>query len=114
MNSTSLRLHSLTASLFHRALRMVRNKPPSVQPKFSLFVRWSFRTQSAGISPRNVSTIEHLLRKGNRQLETYESSAVKDCWVSGEMKRWDEEQKQRWIEARARSSETGNGVTSTS
>ncbi|EIM85801.1 uncharacterized protein STEHIDRAFT_58727 [Stereum hirsutum FP-91666 SS1] len=83
-------------ALYRRALRMVRTKPENVQPKFSLFVRWSFRTQSAGVSPRNVSTIEHLLRKGARQLETYESPTVKDCWVSGEMKQWDEEQKHRW------------------
>ncbi|KAA1477538.1 hypothetical protein DENSPDRAFT_844701 [Dentipellis sp. KUC8613] len=77
--------------LYRRALRMVRTKPPAAQPKFLLFVRWSFKTQAASISPRDVSAIEHLLRRGRRQLETYESPTVKDCWVSQQMYDWETE-----------------------
>ncbi|THU87046.1 hypothetical protein K435DRAFT_356690 [Dendrothele bispora CBS 962.96] len=53
-------------NLYRRALRMVKTKPASKQHKFSLFVRYTFRTNASSVSPRNVSTIEHLLRKGKR------------------------------------------------
>jgi len=74
---------------------MVKTKPISSQHKFSLFVRYTFRTNASSVSPRNVSAIEHLLRKGKKQLELYEEPSVKDCWVSEEMKRWDESSKMR-------------------
>ncbi|RDB18007.1 Succinate dehydrogenase assembly factor 1, mitochondrial [Hypsizygus marmoreus] len=77
-------------ALYRRALRMVNTKPPNARPKFLLFVRFAFRTSASNISPRNVSAIEHLLRKGGRQLEMYEDDAVKDCWVSSEMLTWAE------------------------
>ncbi|KAH9980178.1 hypothetical protein BGW80DRAFT_1273916, partial [Lactifluus volemus] len=79
-------------ALYRRALRMVRTKPPSTREKFRLFVRYNFKTQAATVSPRSVSTIEHLIRRGQRQLETYENSAVKDCWVSQEMRDWEEQE----------------------
>ena len=72
-----------------RALRMARSKPPAAQPKFRLFVRFTFHMNASKVSPRNVSFIEHLLRKGVRQIEAYEDPAVKDCWVSEEMVSWD-------------------------
>jgi len=68
---------------------MVRSKPLQTRPKFLLFVRYIFHTNASKISPRNVSAVEHLLRKGNRQIEMYEDTAVKDCWVSGEMLAWE-------------------------
>ncbi|KAG7088431.1 hypothetical protein E1B28_012424 [Marasmius oreades] len=80
-------------SLYRRALRMVRSKSSAGRPKFSLFIRYTFRTNATSISPRNVSAIEHLLRKGRRQLDLYESPSVKDCWVSEEMKTWDRTQR---------------------
>ncbi|KDQ62286.1 hypothetical protein JAAARDRAFT_30181 [Jaapia argillacea MUCL 33604] len=89
--STTIRKSGLqreVLSLYRRALRMVRTKPPSTQPNFRLFVQYSFHAQSH-ISPRNVSAIEHLLRKGKRQIEMYEGSGVKDCWVSEEMREWE-------------------------
>ncbi|KAI0248583.1 hypothetical protein BJV78DRAFT_1234635 [Lactifluus subvellereus] len=76
-------------ALYRRALRMVRTKPPSTRHKFRLFVRYNFKAQAATVSPRSVSTIEHLIRRGQRQLETYENSAVRDCWVSQEMRDWE-------------------------
>lgn len=72
-----------------RALRMARSKPPPARPKFSLFVRYTFKTQSSSISPREVSAIEHLLRKGKRQIEMYEDPQVRDCWVSQAMRDWE-------------------------
>ncbi|KAJ3722073.1 hypothetical protein DFJ43DRAFT_678623 [Lentinula guzmanii] len=76
-------------SLYRRALRMVKTKPPSTQDKFTLYVRYTFRTSASSVSPRDVSAIEHLMRKGKRQLETYENPSIKDCWVSEEMQNWE-------------------------
>ncbi|KAM6494343.1 hypothetical protein JOM56_010704 [Amanita muscaria] len=75
-------------ALYRRALRMTNTKPPLARPKFRLFVQYTFRTNATNITPRDVSTIEHLLRKGRRQLEMYEDPSVKDCWVSQDMKTW--------------------------
>jgi succinate dehydrogenase assembly factor 1 len=66
---------------------MVSAKPNLVQPKFRLFVRYTFHL-NANLSPRNITFIEHLLRKGRRQIESYEDPAVTDCWVSEEMVAW--------------------------
>ena len=68
---------------------MVSTKPSPSQPKFLLFVRYTFRTQASSVSARDVAAIEHLLRKGRRQLEGLEELGVKDCWVSKEMEEWD-------------------------
>ncbi|KAH7921917.1 hypothetical protein BV22DRAFT_1114167 [Leucogyrophana mollusca] len=78
-------------SLYRRALRMVRTKPVITQPKFLLFARYNFRTQASSVSPRDVAAIEHLLRRGRRQIEMYEDKAVKDCQVSQTMREWEEE-----------------------
>jgi succinate dehydrogenase assembly factor 1 len=75
------------------ALRMVNTKPDSVRPKFRLFIRFSFHTSASKVSPRSVSSVEHLLRKGTRQIELYEDPGVKDCWVTEEMIAWNEKHK---------------------
>ncbi|TFK24966.1 hypothetical protein FA15DRAFT_640420 [Coprinopsis marcescibilis] len=75
-------------ALYKRALRMVRAKPATSQPKFLLHVQYNFHKNAESISPRNVSAIEHLIRKGTRQIEMFEDPAVKDCWVSREMFDW--------------------------
>lgn len=76
-----------------RALRMVNTKPPPTRAKFLLLVRYTFRANASSVSPRDVSVIEHLMRKGTRQLEMYEDHGVKECWVSEEMLLWDETRK---------------------
>ena len=68
---------------------MAHTKPPATRPHFLLFVRYTFRTSASALSYRDVSAIEHLLRKGRRQLETYEDGGVKDVWVSSEMREWE-------------------------
>lgn len=78
-----------------RALRVVQTKPLATRPKFRLFIRYSFKTQAKSISPRDVSAIEHLLRKGRRQLETYEDIKVRDIWVSKAMQEWEEKESGR-------------------
>ena len=68
---------------------MVVTKPAPVQPKFRLFVRYTFKTQAASVSPRDIAAIEHLLRRGRRQLEMYEDPQVRDCFVSSDMLQWE-------------------------
>ncbi len=68
---------------------MVLTKPPQTQDKFRLFVRYTFKNQATAMSPRDVSGVEHVLRKGRRQLETYEDPKVRDCWVSKDMREWE-------------------------
>ncbi|KAJ7935646.1 hypothetical protein B0H13DRAFT_1949044 [Mycena leptocephala] len=58
-------------------------------------IRYTFRKNAASASPRAVSVIEHLLRTGTRQVSTYEDKSVKDCWVSAEMREWNETQRHR-------------------
>ena len=86
-------LHLFVSAPFVSALRMVNTKPDSARPKFRLFIRFSFHTSASKVSPRNVSSVEHLLRKGTRQIELYEDPGVKDCWVSEEMIAWNEKHK---------------------
>jgi len=74
---------------------MVRSKPLSVRPKFLLFVRYNFKTQSSSVSPRNVAAVEHLLRRGRRQVEMYEDGKVRDCFVSAAMLQWEEQDRGR-------------------
>ncbi|KAI0947144.1 hypothetical protein AcV7_009644 [Taiwanofungus camphoratus] len=74
---------------------MANTKPPLVRHKFLLFVRYNFKTQAASISPRDVAAIEHLLRRGQRQVEMYEDSKVRDCWMSTAMVEWGERNRGR-------------------
>lgn len=67
---------------------MADSKPEAVRPKFRLFVRYTFHSNASKVSPRNVSSIEHLLRKGTKQIEQFEDSAVKDCFLSQAMVEW--------------------------
>ncbi|KZV70213.1 hypothetical protein PENSPDRAFT_685721 [Peniophora sp. CONT] len=75
-------------ALYRKALRMTRAKPPATRPKFELFVRHAFRTSAASVSPRELTTIEYLIRRGGRQLEMFESPDVRDVTLSAEMQAW--------------------------
>ncbi|KAJ6613281.1 hypothetical protein B0H10DRAFT_2222330 [Mycena sp. CBHHK59/15] len=75
-------------SLYRRALRIPRTKPPLSRPKWELMIRYTFRTTAARAPPRAVGVIEHLLRTGRRQVAAYEDAAATDCWVSAEMREW--------------------------
>jgi succinate dehydrogenase assembly factor 1 len=72
---------------------MVNTKPNAVRPKFRLFIRFSFHNSTSKVSPRNFGSVEHLLRKGTRQIELFEDPGVKDCWVTEEMIAWNEKHK---------------------
>ncbi|KAI6147495.1 hypothetical protein BKA82DRAFT_139724 [Pisolithus tinctorius] len=76
-------------ALYRRALRMVRTKPSHTQDKFSLLVRYMFHVQASAVSPRKVSAIEHLLRRGRRQIELFENPSIRDCHISQDMREWE-------------------------
>jgi len=67
---------------------MVRTKPESVQPKFLLFARYHFRERGGAVSSRNITAIEYMVRQGTKQVEMFENRAIKDCWVTDEMRKW--------------------------
>jgi succinate dehydrogenase assembly factor 1 len=66
---------------------MVHSKPPPTRENFYILVQHEFRVRGA-VSPRDVNAIEHLMRKGRKQLDMLEDRGVKECWVSGEMRTW--------------------------
>lgn len=74
---------------------MAHSKPSAVREKFDLFVRYTFRTRAASVAPRDVAAIEHLLRHGRRQVEMYEDSKVRNCFVNRAMSEWDLAHKRR-------------------
>jgi len=67
---------------------MVYTKPPHAQSNFRLLVRYTFHINAATVSQKNIPVIEHLLRQGTRQIESYEEPAVIDCIVSEQMVAW--------------------------
>lgn len=87
---------------------MTTHKPASTRPKFLLLVRYTFRNNAGSVGARDVSAIEHLLRKGKRQVEMYEDRSVKDCWVSGEMREWEKEGGCGWGVAERESERTSS------
>ncbi|KAG8790312.1 hypothetical protein FRC12_012181 [Ceratobasidium sp. 428] len=74
-------------ALYRRALRMINSKPAPNRPNFYILVQHEFRVRGA-VSPRDVNTIEYLMRQGRKRLEVLEDRGVKECWVSGEMRAW--------------------------
>ncbi|KAG2151390.1 hypothetical protein DEU56DRAFT_727883 [Suillus clintonianus] len=94
MSARKSGLQKEVLALYRRALRMVRTKPVLTQPKFLLFVRYNFHTQVSSVSPRDVAAIEHLLRRGRRQLEMYEQPSVRDCQISQAMNDWEQSRRE--------------------
>ncbi|KAK3329741.1 complex 1 protein-domain-containing protein [Apodospora peruviana] len=63
--------------LYRQCLRECRKKPVATQSHFRYFARTEF-DKYKDVRGRDIQTIEHLLRKGRRQLEIYSSPSVKD------------------------------------
>ncbi|CCF47527.1 hypothetical protein CH063_04187 [Colletotrichum higginsianum] len=64
-------------SLYRQCIREIRKKPETAQPHFRTFTRTEF-DRYITVDKRDFSVVEHLLRKGRRQLETYSSPSIKD------------------------------------
>ncbi|KAK1724023.1 uncharacterized protein BDZ83DRAFT_753008 [Colletotrichum acutatum] len=84
-------------ALYRQCIREIRKKPETARPHFQSFARQA-RTSASScaaqhhtdqhirteferyitVDKRDFSVVEHLLRKGRRQLETYSSPSIKD------------------------------------
>ncbi|KAK3067507.1 hypothetical protein LTR53_015583 [Teratosphaeriaceae sp. CCFEE 6253] len=63
--------------LYRRCLRACRSKPADTRQNFESFARREF-AKHMDVGKKDFSTIEFLLRKGNRQLEIYEQPGVRN------------------------------------
>lgn len=50
----------------------------SSRPNFRAVVRTQFRQNAASVTPKDISGIEYLLRRGKRQLDVLKSPSVVD------------------------------------
>lgn len=62
-------------ALYRRCLRAARAKPVDTRPNFEAFARREFE-KNISRDKKDFQTIEFLLRKGERQLETYEAPNI--------------------------------------
>ncbi|KAG9003235.1 hypothetical protein FRB94_007755 [Tulasnella sp. JGI-2019a] len=83
-------LQSDVLKLYRRCLRSIRTKPPDAQDRFRLYLQYQFRhpSRGGGVSKRDVTTIEYLLREGRKTVELWESGTVKNAWVTRDMSEW--------------------------
>ncbi|SCV06091.1 LANO_0H21902g1_1 [Lachancea nothofagi CBS 11611] len=63
--------------VYRHCIRAAHRKPLTNQPNFVRYIRTEF-SKYRDISRKDFSTIEHLLRVGNRRLKMYSASEVKD------------------------------------
>lgn len=64
-------------SLYRRCLRAARLKPIANRPNFEAFARREF-ARNVTLDKKDFGTIEFLLRKGHKQLETYEAPNIRN------------------------------------
>ncbi|CEQ42084.1 SPOSA6832_03870, partial [Sporobolomyces salmonicolor] len=77
-------------SLYKRSLQMIASKPLETRPAWFAFVSHQFRhrEQGGGLRRKDHSAIEHLLRRGEKQLEVYSSSGVRNVVVPDDAHEW--------------------------
>ncbi|KAJ5834290.1 hypothetical protein N7447_000316 [Penicillium robsamsonii] len=64
-------------SLYRKCLREIRNKPEDSRINFKNYARAEFQ-KHLSVNKKDFSTIEYLLRKGNRQLELYATPGIRN------------------------------------
>jgi len=64
-------------SLYRKCLRETRKKPADARPNFLRYAQSEFR-QHQHHDKKDYSAIEYMLRKGQRQLETYSSPGIRN------------------------------------
>lgn len=62
-------------ALYRNCLRAARKKPTDTRPNFESFARREFE-KHLHMDRKDFGSIEFLLRKGTRQLETYEAPNI--------------------------------------
>ncbi|RMZ55810.1 hypothetical protein APUTEX25_005851 [Auxenochlorella protothecoides] len=68
-------LQKQALSLYRAALRVAAQKPPGQRKDLAAHARASIESHR-GVSPKNYQLIEHLIRKGRRQLALLEDASV--------------------------------------
>ncbi|KAM3587073.1 hypothetical protein VKS41_002119 [Umbelopsis sp. WA50703] len=66
-------------NLYRACFRAARQKPIANRPHFYTFIRQQFRQHN--LKRNDFATIEYMLRKGRKQLETYGSPSIQDVHV---------------------------------
>ncbi|BGP27691.1 hypothetical protein JCM10295v2_006666 [Rhodotorula toruloides] len=76
-------LQKQVLSLYKRSLRMIRSKPANTRPAWYRFVSHQFRDPKlgGGLRRKDIAAIEHMLRRGEKMLESYGSTSVKNVVV---------------------------------
>lgn len=69
-------------ALYRRALRSIRDKPEATRNDFSQLARSEFE-QHRNVSPKNLQQVEHLLRKGQKQLDLMSRPEVQRVVLPG-------------------------------
>ncbi|KAF2499160.1 hypothetical protein BU16DRAFT_454250 [Lophium mytilinum] len=62
-------------ALYRQCLRAARAKPAETRKNFEDFTRKEFR-EHIHLNKKDFSTIEYMLRRGNRQLEIYADPGI--------------------------------------
>ncbi|CAG8669504.1 hypothetical protein C2G38_2159084 [Gigaspora rosea] len=73
------RLQIEVIRFYRECCKAIKRKPPETQIRFQQFLRSQFRQHK--ISSKDHEAIEYLLRRGKRQLESYQSDSIKDINV---------------------------------
>ncbi|KAH8554984.1 hypothetical protein BGW37DRAFT_219178 [Umbelopsis sp. PMI_123] len=66
-------------NLYRACFRAARQKPLENRQHFYTFIRQQFRQHE--LKRNDFATIEYMLRRGKRQLETYSSPSIQDVHV---------------------------------
>ena len=64
-------------SLYRRCLREARTADPGREKGFEEYIKREFREKTQIITPREINTIEHYIRKGERQLKLMSSPGIR-------------------------------------
>ncbi|KAI8376283.1 uncharacterized protein BYT42DRAFT_574081 [Radiomyces spectabilis] len=69
-------LQQQVINFYRECFRAARAKPQANRPHFYAYIRREFRAYN--VRKTDFATIEYLLRKGKRQLETYAQKGIQD------------------------------------
>ncbi|KAI9319878.1 hypothetical protein BX666DRAFT_1917072 [Dichotomocladium elegans] len=72
-------LQQQVINLYRECFRAARTKPAETRPRFHAFIRREFRAHN--IRKSDFGTIEYMLRRGKKQLESYSHPSIQDIHI---------------------------------
>ncbi|CDH58612.1 predicted protein [Lichtheimia corymbifera JMRC:FSU:9682] len=69
-------LQQQVINFYRECFREARKKPVEARPRFHAYIRREFRAHN--IRKNDFVTIEYMLRRGKKQLETYSNPSIQD------------------------------------